>query len=119
MRAMAQQLRQRRIRYAEKFASKVKKEDETKSLLETDTVSSVHSAPGVPSEDAYSRPKAEDDSKEDEVKSLFGDTGQNPDSPEKPEINSSVNLMSTNRNIDEEKDPFPFDDIPELGSDKK
>jgi hypothetical protein len=121
-RLITERLKRRTSKYTKKLALKFKKVDETKSLWEVDTASSVHSAPEDPSKDANPEPKVEEDMMEDLITFIFGSTEQNPDCPEKLKrlrFYSTVNGSSANRSSDAKKDLSPFDDVPGAGFDNE
>jgi hypothetical protein len=64
LRTIAERLRLRRIKYAKILASKLKIADDTDIVSEADTISTVHTASGMPSANAPSRLQVDDNQKD-------------------------------------------------------
>ncbi len=115
---MTEGLKQRIGKFTKKLALKFKKIDEKKSISEVESVASLFSAPGSPSKDDSPEPKAEDETKEDPLTSIFGGTAP-PENLERLCFKSTSIGISAYRSSDSKKDPSTFDNLPTTASDNK
>jgi hypothetical protein len=121
LRAIAQQLRRKRIKYAKKLvAKKVKKDDEINSLSGSDVDANVHSFADSPK--TQTPRETNDISKEEMLDKIFGRTVGESGKFEEIEwllFPPMVNGPLTNWNSDEKKGTSSSNEIPKPRSDDK